>query len=105
MVGAEGRHGLAAGLLPVQKLINCFACMPHESLLWLKQRSGDGIGLAIWGWSDAYSRGAPCSGIKLMPTLILAQLAPKCGTIRPESLAQLRPKWVAQLAPDYPKTK
>ena len=66
MVGAEGRHGLAAGRLPVQKLINCFACMPHESLLWLKQRSGDRIGLAIWGWLEAYeTTGGQTAGMLL----------------------------------------
>jgi len=54
MVNAEGRHGLAAGGLPLQKLINCFACMPQVPLLGLQQRSGDGIGLARWGWLEAY---------------------------------------------------
>jgi len=54
MVGAEGRHSLAAGRLLVQKLINCCACMPQESLLGLEQRSGDRVGLEIWGWLDVY---------------------------------------------------
>jgi hypothetical protein len=54
MVSAKGRYRLAACRLLFQKFINCFACVPHESLLWLKQRSDVKISLAIWGCSDAY---------------------------------------------------
>jgi type II restriction/modification system DNA methylase subunit YeeA len=38
----------------------------------------------------------------LLPNLNVAQLAPECGTSGPKSLAQLKPKRVAQLAPNYP---